>query len=224
MNEIEKKLQQLFERHRMLDIEALQQLCQDRSRRSVFRDLKRLGYYCSYSHAGRFYTLKTIAQFNSDGLWEYSVARFSKYGTLRKTTLETIKKSQEGRTHRELEELLGVRLHNTLLDLVRTREIAREKAGRVYLYVSADRQAAAVQLQRRQCMVASTSTMARLPSLSTRIQVFVELIRANALSIDSAAIASGLAERDIEVTAEQIECMMMHYDLKKNAVRTDPLP
>src|SRR5258705_8893482 len=36
---------------------------------TVFRKLKELDYLTSYSHGGRFYTLREIARFGADGLW-----------------------------------------------------------------------------------------------------------------------------------------------------------
>lgn len=216
MNKIEKKLVLLFERHQVMDIETVRRNIQGRSRRSVFRDLYAVGYCTSYSHAGKFYTLGTIPEFDSEGLWKWGDVCFSKYGTLRSTAAEMIKRSEAGRTHGELEERLGVRLHNTLLDLVRSGEIGREKTERLYVYLDADPERATVQLRRRRSMDAFASR--RLPPLSTRIEVFAEIIRTGASPIDSALIASSLAKRGIAATVGQIECMMMHYDIKKNGL------
>ena len=49
---------------------------------TVFRKLKQLDYLTSYSHGGRFYTLREIARFGADGLWSSEPAWFSRYGTL----------------------------------------------------------------------------------------------------------------------------------------------
>ena len=48
---------------------------------TVFRKLKELDYVTSYSHGGRFYTLREIARFGADGLWSCTPAWFSRYGT-----------------------------------------------------------------------------------------------------------------------------------------------
>jgi hypothetical protein len=45
-----------------------------RSRRSLFRDLASLGYLTSFTHAGRYYTLADIPQFDERGLWFYKTA------------------------------------------------------------------------------------------------------------------------------------------------------
>ena len=49
---------------------------------TVFRKLKQLDYLTSYSHGGRFYTLREIARFGGDGLWSCTPAWFSRYGNL----------------------------------------------------------------------------------------------------------------------------------------------
>ena len=49
---------------------------------SVRRFLKRIGYVRSYTHNGKLYTLKRIAQFNSQGIWRHKQTGFSKHGSL----------------------------------------------------------------------------------------------------------------------------------------------
>lgn len=58
------KLEKLFQRRLVMDIHTLKKLCTGSSRRSLFRDMAFLGYISSYSHAGKFYTLRTIPDFD----------------------------------------------------------------------------------------------------------------------------------------------------------------
>lgn len=44
--------------------------------------MKELGYLTSYSHRGRFYTLREIARFDANGLWSHDLAWFSRHGAL----------------------------------------------------------------------------------------------------------------------------------------------
>ena len=48
---------------------------------TVFRKLKPLDYLSSYSHRGRFYTLREIARFDDHGLWSQADVWFSRSGT-----------------------------------------------------------------------------------------------------------------------------------------------
>jgi hypothetical protein len=53
---------------------------------TVFRKLKPLDYLTSYSHRGRYYTLREIARFDDRGLWSQAEVWFSRCGTLLTTS------------------------------------------------------------------------------------------------------------------------------------------
>ena len=78
-------LENEFRRKLIIDMQTLQRLCKGRSKRSLFRDLSLLGYFSSYSHAGKYYTLTNIPHFDEYGLWHYKDVSFSKNGTLKST-------------------------------------------------------------------------------------------------------------------------------------------
>src|SRR5260370_7074395 len=48
---------------------------------TVFRKLKPLDYLSSYSHRGRYYTLREIARFDETGLWTHATVRSSHSAT-----------------------------------------------------------------------------------------------------------------------------------------------
>ena len=105
---------------------------------TVFRKLKQLCYFSSYSHRGKYYTTKDIAEFNNKGLWNFRSIRFSKYGTLMETSRGFVNISEIGYSARELEEEMEVRVQETLLYLHKNEKVFREKISGVYIYVSAD--------------------------------------------------------------------------------------
>src|SRR4030095_11273519 len=63
---------------------------------TVFRKLKELDYMTSYSHGGRFYTLRETPLFGADGLWSSPPAWFSRHGTLLATAEAFIRSSVAG--------------------------------------------------------------------------------------------------------------------------------
>jgi DNA polymerase II large subunit len=71
-----------------------------------------------------------------------------------------------------------VRLHNTLLGLVRDGRIARERFEDVYLYVSADPQRAKGQIDKRRELLALISEVSRVASDEEIVEVLVEALRA----------------------------------------------
>jgi hypothetical protein len=105
---------------------------------TVFRKLKQLGYLTSYSHRGRFYTLRELARFGADGLWSCDPAWFSCYGTLRATAEAFIRNSAAGYFAEELSEILHVGAQDVLRQLAQQNRIARELVSGLFLYTAID--------------------------------------------------------------------------------------
>jgi hypothetical protein len=105
---------------------------------TVFRKLKQLDYLTSYSHGGRFYTLREIARFGADGLWSSSPACFSRHGTLLATAEACVRNSLAGYFAEELSAILHVGAQDALRHLVRQKRIARELISGLFLYTAID--------------------------------------------------------------------------------------
>ena len=212
MGDIEKRLVRLFRRARVLDMQALAATIQGRSRRSLFRDLAAAGYLTSYTHAGRYYTLCDIAEFDERGLWFHQGIGFSRAGTLKQTVAQDVQAAEAGRTHRELKQLLRVRVHNTLLGLVREGRIGRESFGRLHLYVSSEVERAAEQVARREQWAATAEQRAPLSDEAT-IDVLVEVLHVGRVLVSAAEVASRLTARGAKLTAEQVEQVYDRFGL-----------
>ena len=121
------------------------------SERTVFRKLNELDTLSSYSHRGRYYTLRASARFDRHGLWAQGAIRFSVRGTLRATAAALTEAAPRGWRLRELDELLGVNSRATLRGLVQARQVACVQVEGQPLYCSAD-----PDQQRRQVAARST--------------------------------------------------------------------
>jgi len=163
---------------KVADMKFLRSTLAGRSRRSVFRDLSELGYLSSFTDTGRYYTLLDIPSFDERGLWFHGDIGFSRAGTLKQTVAVQVEHAPEGRTHRELERLLRVRVHNTLLALVRQGRIGRERWQRSYLYVSAELDRAAEQVAGRRELEELLTEIHRVPTDEEVVEVLVEALRA----------------------------------------------
>ena len=205
----------LFRRQGIADLNVLFTVLETQSRMSAFRRLSDIGYFSSYSHAGRYYTLRDIPQFDRDGLWQYQGVGFSRYGSLKSTVEHLVDDAEAGRTHSELYVRLQVRVHNTLLELVRGQRIGREPFGGQYLYVSAKSARATAQLALRGRQQEGAAT-AQLPS-SVVIEVLLELVQGARVQPDAGRVATRLAARGLAVTTEQVEAVFARYELKKTA-------
>jgi len=133
----QKKVERLLRKRRVVTISDLCEVIGSSSRMTVFRRLRQIEYVTSYTHAGRYYTLYDIARFDSDGIWFYDDIGFSQNGSLKNTVTSLIDGSDAGKFHFDLEKQLRVRVHNVLLDLVKSKQIERIKFQGQLLYLSA---------------------------------------------------------------------------------------
>lgn len=132
------RLLQLLKKQKIATMQELKNALGSNSSVTIFRKLKELDYISSYSHSGKYYSLKRIARFNSKGLWVFKSVLFSIHGTLAETIKVFIEASEQGYSSIELEKLLHVKLNGPLLELVKNKVICREKMFGNYVYFSKD--------------------------------------------------------------------------------------
>ena len=215
-----KALKRLFRRFPVADLETLSRTLDTKSRMSIFRRLRDFGYFSSYTHAGRFYTLAHIPQFDEYGLWVHQGIGFSKEGTLKATVLKLVETAPSGFTHTELNHLLRVKVHNTLLSLVREGHIRREHIEQAYLYISTEPAEADEQISQRGMQLAESEKGIDFLPVTTVIEVLIETIHAGKLSVAPKLISKRLEARGCSVTTRQIEQIFTQYGidtLKKTA-------
>jgi hypothetical protein len=207
----------LFRKERIADLEVLFRTLQTDSRMSVFRRLSAIGYLSSYSHAGRYYTLRDIPDFDPDGLWLYRGVRFSRLGSLKSTVEHLVDVSPSGQFHSELLLRVGVRVHNTLLDLVESDRVGREPLGEQYLYVSVRKRVAKAQIARRRKEMESGPLPGTSPPTRVVVDVLLEAIHGAGLEPQARTIALGLAARGSRVSVEEVDAILEAHGLKKTA-------
>jgi hypothetical protein len=105
---------------------------------TVFRKLRHLDYFTSYSHRGRYYTLREIACFDEHGLWSQAKAWFSRFGTLLATAEGFVHRSPRGYFADELAPLLHVEVQDALHQLTQQGRVSRQVVGGRYLYTAMD--------------------------------------------------------------------------------------
>jgi hypothetical protein len=214
-------LEKLFRRKRVATLPEIERSLGS-SARTVFRALSRVGYLTSYSHAGRYYTLRHLPTFDAAGLWFHGEIRFSRHHTLRATVVVLVKEAPAGHTHEEIEAILRLRVHDTLRSLVADKEIARDRVAGVYVYLHPDREVASVQLARRRERVVPSAPLPPSPAAPLDpahvIEVLVAIIRAP--KDDARAIAARLRARGLALSAEQIDGVFTAYGLEKKTARS----
>lgn len=210
------QLNDLFHRKPAALLKDLREALGTTSRTTIFRILKAVGYFSSYSHAGRYYTLQRIPKFDRWGLWAWRDVRFSSRRTLRETSVFLIEESEAGQTHEELERRLGLRVHDTLRSLVGAELITRERCDDLYLYLSADQKKAARQLAARRALQVPAPAAALPLDPLLVIDILVQAIHHP--REDAATIAGRLRAAGRAVSAPQAEEVFQAYGVKKTAL------
>ena len=220
-------LESLFRRRPVATIDDLRRRLGASSRTTILGALRRAGYFSSYSHAGKYYTLKHIPSFDAQGLWAHTGARFSKRGTLRKTVVALVTESVAGYSHRELAAILGVRAHNTVRSLVETNKIGRAQLEATYVYVATDPTIASAQLLRHEAMslatpLATAGAQIEGPrpelDLARVIEVLVAVIHSP--KDDARKIAAQLVGRGVEISLAQVEQVFAMYEIGNKTARS----
>jgi len=124
--------------HKVATLEQLRAALGDPARCTIFRKLGELEYLSSYSHRGKYYTLKSVARFTAQGLWRFRTVWFSRFGNLLETAEAFVRRSETGYSAGELSEVLGVKTKHALTQLVREGRLQREKLGAAYVYFATD--------------------------------------------------------------------------------------
>ena len=213
--DVQKKLENFIKSRRVVEMRDLFEVVQSTSRMTVFRRLSGVEYLCSYTHAGRYYTLFDIARFDSDGIWFYDDIGFSQNGSLKNTVTYLVDNGDGGKFHSDLERQLRVRVHNVLLDLVRSKQIKRTKFEGQFLYLSSDKARSTKQIEQRDKL---SMQLRRIPVFITQpmvIEILAEVIRQSKRHPHADQVASALAIRGLPIAENDVMTVFDHYDIEK---------
>ncbi len=139
MNKAKYHLQDIrdfFNAHKIATLDQLKVALGNPARCTLFRKLAQLEYLSSYSHRGKFYTLRSVARFTEPGLWSCRSALFSRFGNLLQTAEALVVQSEAGYSAAELKDILHVKTKHVLIHLVRCGLLQRKKIDSFYVYLS----------------------------------------------------------------------------------------
>ena len=211
----QKRLENFIKSRRVVEMRDLFEVVQSTSRMTVFRRLSGVEYLCSYTHAGRYYTLFDIARFDSDGIWFYDDIGFSQNGSLKKTVTYLVHNGDGGKFHSDLQRQLRVRVHNVLLDLVRSKQIKRTKFEGQFLYLSSDKARSTKQIEQRDKL---SMQLRRIPVFNTEpmvIEILAEVIRQSKRHPRADQVASALAIRGLPIAENDVMTVFDRYEIEK---------
>jgi hypothetical protein len=206
-----RQLESLFSQQNCWTIE---QLCQslDYSAISVRRFLKQVGYFSSFTHNSKWYTLSSIPSFDRNGLWFYDTIGFSKHGNLKQNIVYFIDKSTQGLSAKQLGEILSTPCHAVLNHMYKTGVIDRFKAKAEFVYISSAPRKNKRQLGRLQLQNIPESSPQKL-NAQTAVHVLVEYIKNPQASFEE--LSRAVANRQLIATPKAIGRFFEEHDLKK---------
>jgi hypothetical protein len=187
-------IEKLLRRRKIATLAQLIAAMGNPARSTIFRKLEQLEYLSSYSHRGKYYTLRSIARFNRLGLWDYRSVHFSRFGTLLDTAQAFVHDSEAGYTATELKDILHVKTKHALTQLYRSGQIQRDRFDSVFVYLSienqiADRQRKARKIHQKR---SSASLIVANPDLASEEAKAIILLFCSMLDERQRRIYAGL--------------------------------
>ena len=210
------RLQELFQKKKVLKTEDLAKVLATNSRTTIHRYLKEMRCLTSYSHSGRFYTLTEIAKFDESGLWHYGDIGFSKYGTLLATIVHFVSQSSDGLTNNALQQRCQVKVKDALIDLMRENKLIREKHAKRYVYLSTDSIKARDQLKKHKKAAAKL-----LVDDSTALRVLLAAYQLFKTAPTPEQVMDVLKKDGSKISLEIVQQVFQNYELGKKTLDFD---
>ncbi|HDL86085.1 MAG TPA: hypothetical protein ENH11_07160 [Candidatus Acetothermia bacterium] len=206
LNAVSRKSLSAFRRRKVMTLEAVAELVHS-SIHTARRRLKEWRTHTSYNQNGRYYTPPDVPAFDADGLWHWRGVFFSRYGNLKQTVVELIRRSAAGLDAGEMGSLLGLDPRSFLSSFADHPQIKREKSQGRFVYYCADRSAYSGQQQRRSVLIAE----GRQPTSFEAIAILVEKIKHPALTNE--ALSRRLKKQKLSVEPETIKNLLVRHGL-----------
>ncbi len=205
----------LFASETVVDLPRIQVALGGASAMTAFRYLRQIPYRRSYNHNGRYYCLhEPSPRYDRLGLWSVGDVHFSVDGSLGKTVRRLVYEMEAGATHRELQERVRVRVHNTLLTLLRRGEIERERLAQLYVYLHRDAAIREVQIQRRGALLNAAETLRVGTEVPDEIVIEVLLTLLHHPGAKAGEVVGYLRGHSPPISMAQVDAVFARYDLE----------
>jgi hypothetical protein len=199
-----KVIEELFHVHKVLTISELAQHlnCAEITAR---RKLHPLGYFSSYTHNSRYYTINAVVKFDQHGIWCHNNICFSKLGTLKRTITSLIDNSSSGMTVSQISKIIRIKCYAPLNQLYKNGYFNRIKQNKQFIYLSKQENIYQQQLDYHK--------QAEHLKPQTAIQLLVEYI--NNPDATCQQLSQTLRQKHFQVTAEAVQSFFEKHGVKK---------
>lgn len=199
-----KVVEDIFHIHKVATISELAQHF-NCSHVTARRRLFDVGYFSSYTHNSRYYTINSVAKFDQNGIWCYNNICFSELGTLKRTIAHLIDNSQSGMTVSQLSNILKIKCYAPLNLFYKHELFNRIKHDKQFIYLSKQENIYQKQLDyynQKQDLQPQAA-----------IQLLVEYI--NNPNATCGQLSQSLAQKDFQVSAQAIQSFLEKQGVKK---------
>ena len=204
----------LFASETVVDLPRIQVALGEVSSMTALRYLRQVPYRRSYNHNGRYYCLHEPSRYDRLGLWSVGDVHFSVDGSLAQTVRRLVYELEAGATHRELQERLRVRVHNTLLTLLRRGEIERERLAQLYVYLHRDAAMRKLQIQRRESLLNTEDRVRVGTEVPDELVIQVLLTLLHHPEAKAAEVVRYLRGHSPPISLAQVDAVFARYDLE----------
>jgi len=203
-----------FQRIKVVTIEQLVDILES-SVITARRYLKRWEAYTSVNKNGRYYTLPGIPQFDTNGIWRYQTILFSRYGNLKQTIIQLVRRSEVGLRARQIAQIVEIPSNSSIFSQLQyVSGIRREKHEGHFVYFSDDYET----YQKQTSALYHPEATARLPSDEEAVLILVQYIKHPHTGIKE--LSERFARQGKAIAPSVIRGFLEHHDLLKKILDT----
>ena len=177
------------------------------------RDIRRINGITSYTHQGRFITLKDIPEFDNNGIWFYRKVGFTKYKNSLELMVHLINNSREGLSREQIQEILKIQIYQQIQTLLKRNELFRIKIGNKYIYLPEE----LAKNQKKRLQLLNANNVEEYYDAMVGFSDLVALLKAvlveKKIKIDIKNLKRFTQKYSLKIPLKKVEQLLLKYNL-----------
>jgi DeoR/GlpR family transcriptional regulator of sugar metabolism len=177
------------------------------------RDIRRINGITSYTHQGRFITLKDIPEFDNNGIWFYRKVGFTKYKNSLELIVHLINNSREGLSREQIQEILKIQIYQQIQTLLKRNELFRIKIGNKYIYLPEE----LAKNQKKRLQLLNANNVEEYYDAMVGFSDLVALLKAvlveKKIKIDIKNLKRFTQKYSLKIPLKKVEQLLLKYNL-----------
>jgi len=177
------------------------------------RDIRRIKGITSYTHQGRFITLKGIPKFDNNGIWFYRKVGFTKYKNSLELIVHLINSSGEGLSREQIQEILKIQIYQQIQTLLKRNELYRSKIGNRYIYLPEE----LAKNQKKRMQLLNANNVEEYYDAMVRSSDLVALLKAvlieKKIKINVKNLKGFTQKYSLKIPLKKVEQLLLKYNL-----------